>query len=215
MARPKYFTPTQVAAHNTHSDCWVSFLGRVYNLTPLCERHAGDILLKPIIAHAGKDITHWFDPDTKDIKTYIHPVTGCIAPYTPMGRFLHIPPPFPRSDWANNFGTPWWKDDRYCVGILSSRTRRVRIINTLTLQEQIIEVCAEETLNEILQRYKPYNTHATSYTWKYYGSNLDMKKTLIENGVTDEGEDMYSLRLDEEEFLPPINLYFNDDLTEA
>ena len=42
MARPKYFTPTQVAAHNTHSDCWVSFLGRVYNLTPLCERHAGD-----------------------------------------------------------------------------------------------------------------------------------------------------------------------------
>ena len=42
-----------------------------------------------------------------------------------------------------------------------------------------------------------------------------MKKTLIENGVMDEGEDMYSLRLDEEEFLPPINLYFNDDLTEA
>ena len=44
MARPKYFTPTQVAAHNTHSDCWVSFLGRVYNLTPLCERHAGEYI---------------------------------------------------------------------------------------------------------------------------------------------------------------------------
>lgn len=41
-----------------------------------------------------------------------------------------------------------------------------------------------------------------------------MNKTLEENGVTDEGEEMYTLRLDEEEFLPPINLYFNDDLTE-
>ena len=41
-----------------------------------------------------------------------------------------------------------------------------------------------------------------------------MDKTLSQNGVRDEGEDMYKLRLDEEEFLPPINLYFNDDLTE-
>ena len=28
---------------------------------------AGDILLKPIVANAGKDISHWFDPDTKDV----------------------------------------------------------------------------------------------------------------------------------------------------
>ena len=35
----------------------------------------GDILMKPIIAHAGKDITHWFDPDTKDVsynRLYAH-----------------------------------------------------------------------------------------------------------------------------------------------
>ena len=69
-------------------------------------------------------------------------------------------------------------------------------------------------MNEILLRYKPYNNHATSYTWKYFGQNLEMNKTLSQNGVRDEGEDMYKLRLDEEEFLPPINLYFNDDLTE-
>ena len=41
-----------------------------------------------------------------------------------------------------------------------------------------------------------------------------MSKTLEQNGIKDEGEDMYNLRLDEEDFLPPINLYFNDDLTE-
>lgn len=42
-----------------------------------------------------------------------------------------------------------------------------------------------------------------------------MSKTLSENGVEDEGEEFYTLRMDEDEFLPPLNLYFNDDLTEA
>ena len=42
-----------------------------------------------------------------------------------------------------------------------------------------------------------------------------MTKTLEANGVTDEGEDFFELRMDEDEFLPPISLYFNDDLTEA
>lgn len=74
------------------------------------------------------------------LKTHVNPLTGCIGPYTPMGRFIHIPPPCPRSDWANNFGKPWWKNEKYCIGILSSRTRRIRIVNTLTLREQIIEV---------------------------------------------------------------------------
>jgi hypothetical protein len=30
-------------------------------------------------------------------------------PYTPMGRFLHIPPPEPDADWVVDFDTPWWK----------------------------------------------------------------------------------------------------------
>ena len=57
-----------------------------------------------------------------------------------MGRFLHIPPPYPRSDWANNFGKPWWKNEALSIGVLSEKTRRVRIINTLTLEEQVVEV---------------------------------------------------------------------------
>jgi len=34
----------------------------------------GSILLKPIVTNAGKDISHWFDPKTKDviIKNYIN-----------------------------------------------------------------------------------------------------------------------------------------------
>ena len=78
-----------------------------------------------------------------------------------------------------------------------------------------MQVCAEETMYEILKRYLPYNIHAESYTWKHFGENLDMNKTLGENGVKDESEEFFELRMDEEEFLPPINLYFNDDLTET
>ena len=39
--RPKYYTPNEVNIHNTLKDLWVSFLGKVYDLTPMCERHAG------------------------------------------------------------------------------------------------------------------------------------------------------------------------------
>ena len=87
MSRAKYYTPSEVSAHNTSTDCWVSFLGKVYNLTTLCEEHSGinterlydttvinslplslgSVLLKPIVTHAGKDISHWFDPKTKDV----------------------------------------------------------------------------------------------------------------------------------------------------
>ena len=41
MVRPKYYTPGEVAVHNTLEDIWVSFLGKVYDLTPLAEKHKG------------------------------------------------------------------------------------------------------------------------------------------------------------------------------
>ena len=39
--RPKYYTPNEVSVHNTLKDIWVSFLGKVYDLTRLCEKHRG------------------------------------------------------------------------------------------------------------------------------------------------------------------------------
>lgn len=41
MSRPKFFTPKEVAAHNAPTDCWVSYLGKVYDLTSLCKEHTG------------------------------------------------------------------------------------------------------------------------------------------------------------------------------
>lgn len=76
------------------------------------------------------------------------------------------------------------------------------------------QVCCEETLNEIMHRYLRYNSHAASYTWKHNGVNLDMSKTLSENGIPDEDDELDQCRMDRDLFTPSICLYFNDDLTE-
>lgn len=214
VGRPKYFTPNEVASHNTAKDLWVSFLGKVYDLTSFVEENAGDLLLKPIIDSAGQDISHWFDAKTKDIKKYVDPKTGCLVYYTQHGRFAHVPPPCPSSDWANDFGKPWWKNDAYCIGTLSQKTRFIKIINALTLQNHIVEVCTEETMFEILKRYLKYNAHAESYTWKYDCKVLYMNKTLSDNGIVDDDPDFYELRMRDDNYLQSVMLYYNDDLTE-
>ena len=43
--RPKYYTANEVSIHNTLKDIWVSFLGKVYDLTPLCKKYAGQTLV--------------------------------------------------------------------------------------------------------------------------------------------------------------------------
>ncbi|CAD5119605.1 DgyrCDS8206 [Dimorphilus gyrociliatus] len=213
--RPKFFTPCEVSVHNSTEDIWVSFLGKVYDLTILCERYKGDILLKPILQAGGTDISHWFDTKTKNVRSYIDPVTGCKIPFTPYGRFIHVPPPYPDSSWANDFGRPWWRDESYCIGQLSVKTRRIKIINTLTSESEVLEVCSEETMNEIRKRYFKYNAHASSYTWKYDCRELNMDQTLSENSILDEDQDFYDLGINDDVFLQPILLYYNDDLTEA
>lgn len=93
----RYYTPSEVAEHNQPEDLWVSYLGFVYDLTPLVQEFkgrgrawargggagfgswapglngrspsAGDLLLKPILEVAGQDISHWFDPKTKDVSS--------------------------------------------------------------------------------------------------------------------------------------------------
>ncbi|KAJ8775601.1 hypothetical protein J1605_001321 [Eschrichtius robustus] len=123
----------EVAQHNQPEDLWVSYLGNVYDLTPLLQEYKGDLLLKPIVEVAGQDISHWFDPDTRDIgKAHRSADRFPEKPHPPGGRFLQVPPQLPLSDWANDFGKPWWQGSRYQVGRLSAKTRNICIINTLT-----------------------------------------------------------------------------------
>ncbi|KAJ9510309.1 hypothetical protein QJQ45_015789 [Haematococcus lacustris] len=118
----RYYTPYEVAQHNTPEDCWVSFLGEVYELTRLIQRFPGKIT-EPIIKAAGTDISHWFDAKTRTVKTIICPVTELERFYTPMvrewwpaawqGRFPHVPPIEPVNNWDTSFGIPWWRDKKY------------------------------------------------------------------------------------------------------
>ena len=45
MVRPKYYTPNEVSVHRTLEDLWVSFLGKVYDLTSLADREKGKIII--------------------------------------------------------------------------------------------------------------------------------------------------------------------------
>lgn len=211
-----YFTPAQVAQHNFPEDCWVSWLGCVYNLTDVIKSHAGDKLLIPILANAGQDLSHWFDPATGNLKSQTHLLTGCKTPYTPIGRFLQVPPPLPRTDWKSyDSSTPWWTDQANCIGYLSKKTRNIRILNMLTKDEHILEVCSEDSLSAIQERYLELNIHAKGYMWKRLGGLLDMNLTLQENGVKDEEEMFDNLGMNSDQWLPVIHLYFSDDLTVA
>ncbi|XP_059210351.1 cytochrome b5 domain-containing protein 1 [Centropristis striata] len=209
----RFFTPAEVSVHNTEADLWLSFLGRVVDLSPLMEQHRGDVLLLPIMEVAGRDISSWFDPETEDVLRFVDPVSCCLRYFTPRGRFVHVPPAGPRSDWVCDGGTPWWRDKRYQVGRLSSKTRWIRVVNTLTSQETLLQVCSEETLEQILQRYLIHNAHARSYTWKHAGAALDMSRTLADNHVPDDDHTLTQLRLDRDRFTPALLLHFNDDLT--
>jgi len=212
--KARYYTPQDVAKHNSGHDCWVSYFGQVFDLTNLLARYQGP-LATPIINAAGSDISHWFNEQTRAPKTWTDPQTNCTEVYCPQGRYIHVPPKYPTSDWSTKTGTPWWKDAQYHIGSLAKKTRKVNVVNLLTKQQQILEIPTDETVGEIQERYLQFNFHAKCYTWKRLGKPLDMKKTLDENGVKDESEEMERLGIDPDDHIPALHLYFNDDLTEA
>uniref|UniRef100_A0A663F4I9 Uncharacterized protein n=1 Tax=Aquila chrysaetos chrysaetos TaxID=223781 RepID=A0A663F4I9_AQUCH len=98
----------------------------------------GDPQLRPLLEAAGSDVSHWFDPQTGDPLTRVDPQSGllcCCVPGGPGGA-----PPEPRSDWAPPETPPWWEDPRLEVGRLTAAPQHLRLCNTLTGQEHVIEV---------------------------------------------------------------------------
>jgi hypothetical protein len=93
------------------------------------------------------------------IRKHVDPVTGLELPYAPLGRFIHIAPPCPRSDWATDFGKPWWRDEAYVVGRRTARTRRVRIVNMLADQRHTIEVRFGGWVCRVVFVQKRHHTH--------------------------------------------------------
>jgi|TARA_B100000482_G_C12546541_1_gene274433 hypothetical protein len=62
-----------------------------------------------------------------------------------------------------------------------------------------------------------YNAHATCYTWKQLKDEnfvkIDMQKTLDQIGMPDESGLFESMGIDEDQYMPIVHVYFNDDLT--
>lgn len=213
----RYYLPSEVAEHNTKDNCWISKFNQVFDLTKLIQENWQSPLCDPIVINAGQDITHWFNRETHEPITHIDPETNMQEFLCPIGRYLHIPPKSSHSDTSKEvvkFEVAWWNDaDKYLIGRLTKQVRKIILMNTLTKDEQKLEVASEETLNEILDRYLHYNVHAASYTWKRLGKVLDMNKTLSDNGIVDEAQECIELGMDPEEYIPVIHLYFDDDLT--
>lgn len=137
----KYFLPTEVAVHNTEIDCWVSYHGEVYDLSDLCKVWANKREIKPILAYAGKDISHWFDHEKNDIKYYVHPITGVLVPYCPHGPIPDvIPSVVPANNWRALDKCPWWLDEKYKIGKLTKKARPCRILNVLIGIQVVIMV---------------------------------------------------------------------------
>ncbi|EGR33495.1 hypothetical protein IMG5_051740 [Ichthyophthirius multifiliis] len=205
----RYYTPQDVKIHNTANDCWVSFFNKVYDLTELIQQNISSIYCKPLIEVAGNDITYWFDNDSKEPRKQIDINKGELVYYCPQGQYLHV------VDMSNqDQDTPWWKNQKYFIGVLTIKSRKIKIVNMLSHHEDILEIPSEETINEILDRYKIINFHAASYTWKRIKVPLDMEKNLEENGIQDETEEFQELDIPEDQwYIPAIHLYFNDDLT--
>lgn len=89
----------------------------------------------------------------------------------------------------------------------------------LTRKERIIQICQEETISEIKNRYMEYNLNSNSYTWKALIKGefvtLQLNKTLEENNIADETDHFVNLGMDEDFNIPNIYIYYNDDLNYA
>lgn len=212
----RYYTWTDIEPHSFAHDIWIVLFGKVLDLTELVQSNIESPLCQPLIDFAGKEVTHWFNQKTKEPKTKVDPDTARKVHYCPNGRYLHIPSGLPGTDDEPFEEVPWWRNDRFVIGQLTSKSRKLRIVNMLSHHTDVIEVPCEETIDEIQTRYCVVNDHAPSYTWKTYTIKpLDMEGTLDENEIVDDTQKYEALNIPENKwYTPPILIYFNDDLTE-
>ncbi len=95
----------------------------------------------------------------------------------------------------------------------------IKITNMMTRSEDTIQICQEETIADVRNRYMEYNLNSNSYTWKALINGefvlLKLELTLEQNGIKDESESFVRLGMDEDFTVPNIHIYYNDDLNHA
>jgi hypothetical protein len=217
-----FYSAEDVAEHKLLTDCWVSMFSRVYNLTPAINclppstnpaTYPNHRML-PIISASGTDISHWFDSRTRQPKRHWNPETGLCEYDVPFDAeaFLHLPPIEPLSNWPDRHVKPWWESHEYCIGRLSNHNRQpLNILNVLTSEQQTVYFCREENFEAIIERFLTWNENAENYTWKYLGKEIDVKKSVEENGIYVNRESEEEKRNESMDFIPTVHIFFNDD----
>eukprot|EP00076_Gallus_gallus_P029641 XP_015153815.1 cytochrome b5 domain-containing protein 1 [Gallus gallus] len=210
--RPRYFMAREVAEAGRPR---LSALGRVYDLGPLLRERRGDVTLAPLLGAVGTDVSHCFDPESGDPLPRVEPRTGQTGSRYPLGTPGSSQSLTPRSDGAPPLDAAWWRDPRLQVGRLTAAPRLLRLCNTLTGQNCVVEVCGEEPVGEALWRAKAWKEQLERYTACYGGVPLRLHLSLEQNGIPDSTSELRSLRLDPKDFIPTVLLYFNDDAGNA
>ena len=156
MSTNRWILPSEVLAHNTSQDCWVSFLGEVRDLTSLVKDHTNDPEYQPIIKAAGTDISHWFNPKTKDIRM--------IEKATSKDDYILV------STFDNKYTF------RNFIKIVDIRTSLIFLLkcNSKKIDFKIIRLMGGEPL------LHPHVNKFIEVTRKYYPSN-DIR--IVSNGI--------------------------------
>lgn len=240
VKRP-YYTETEVENHCFADDCWVCLYGDVLDLTNLIQSHLEERpeqkqLLKPLLRHAGKDVSHFFKRETKEEGSSVFSPKHEAQDFDKnrrqgkteqaMKTFLHMCPEAPLSTF-DTLIVPWWEQRELIIGHLTEEPVVLQLMNTLLVEQgcdaesrTIIEAAKEESLEEIGKRYLPFNAHANAYVWKVLQQNgrhriLDMEQTLEENGIEVRTNEVKKLGLKRENAVITIFLSYKDDAITA
>ena len=204
-----------VALHNSRLDCWVTIFDRVYDVTSVLREEADHDKCELLLKYAGEALDHMFDRQSGALKSYVSPVTWVREPYCPEGPLPGVEAVAPSSTGSNTQAKPWWEDETLIVGTLTSRPRRVRIMNTLSGQNDDVTIGDELTVAQIQQRFARYNSDcAATYEWRALIGGamtpLDPTKTLSENGVPYDSPQLEDLALDPDGLPITLALVFKD-----
>lgn len=206
-AAPPVLLSADVALHNRRGDAWVTLSGTVLDVTGVIDREPDARRAAVLLRRAGGAVDDLFDARTGEPRTFVSPVTGLREPFCPDGG--GVPPPgvalvAPTTEGFDASSTPWWRDGRLVVGRLSARPRgrRLRVINTLTGQDDVVDVPDELTLGEMQRRcFARFNSACGSaYEWRALVGGrpavLDAGKTLAGNGLPCDAPAVEALGLD-------------------
>jgi Cytochrome b5-like Heme/Steroid binding domain len=96
------------------------------------------------------------------------------------------------------------------VGNLASKSRLIKIVNSLTGNSVSLWIPSTFTILEITQAYAKFNFHVAAYDLRFLGKLLDLSKTLDEQGITDQTAELKRVGLKQDEHAVVLHAEFRN-----